>query len=183
MCALVTRTYGPATASPVATGQSILAAHVNTDLDTLYSLVNGNIENDNIKSGANIAISKTALGTYVPWTAWVPSFFKADGTTALTASVTTARYTQIGKLVTIELVASSNDPAGNFIYFSLPVNCSTLSGFSSVIPASSGGGASFTAQVIFGDTTKAHVAPLPASAWGGSANVISMIISYEAAAA
>ena len=99
MCATISRTYGPNTASPVAAGQTILAAHVNTDLDTVYAAVNGNLEDANIKSGANIAISKTALGTYVGKTAYTPTW-RATGTgtvTNSTISTTECFYTQIGK--------------------------------------------------------------------------------------
>lgn len=54
----VNRTY---TSSDVATGQTILADHINADLDTIYNEFNGNIDNDNIKSGAAIASAKLAL--------------------------------------------------------------------------------------------------------------------------
>jgi hypothetical protein len=39
-------------------GATILAAEHNTNFDTLYNAFNGNIDNANIKSGANIALNK-----------------------------------------------------------------------------------------------------------------------------
>jgi|GEM_PF-2980581 hypothetical protein len=44
-------------------GSTILASEVNTNEDTLYTLVNGNIENANVKAGAAIAESKIAFDT------------------------------------------------------------------------------------------------------------------------
>lgn len=93
--ALITRTYGSSTANPVATGSTILAAHVNTDLDTVYSAINGNIDDANIKSGAAIAISKTTLGNYTAPLTWTPGFTGFS----VNPSTTYARYSQIGKYV------------------------------------------------------------------------------------
>lgn len=67
-----TRTYSSTT--DVVTGATIAAAHLNTDLDKLYTLQNGAIDNDNISASAAIAISKTALGTYTAATTWVPTW-------------------------------------------------------------------------------------------------------------
>ena len=39
---------------------AILASEMNTDLDTLYTEINGNLDNDNINSSANIVVSKLA---------------------------------------------------------------------------------------------------------------------------
>lgn len=36
---------------------------MNSNFDTLYSVVNGNLDNDNVKSGANIAESKLSFNT------------------------------------------------------------------------------------------------------------------------
>lgn len=44
-------------------GNTILASEVNANEDTLYTLVNGNIENANIKSSAGIVESKIAFDT------------------------------------------------------------------------------------------------------------------------
>lgn len=115
--ATISRTYGPATANPVATGSTILAAHVNTDLDTIYSDYNGNITNANIAASAAIAISKTALVTFTDWTAWTPTWggFSANPTV-------TARYTQIGKFLFAYIITTANGTsnATNFT-LTLPV--------------------------------------------------------------
>lgn len=44
-------------------GNTILASEVNSNEDTLYTLVNGNVENANIKSSAGIVESKIAFDT------------------------------------------------------------------------------------------------------------------------
>ena len=51
---LVTKTY------TFTAGDAIVASEHNTNLDTLYTLVNGNIENANVKAGAAIANAKLA---------------------------------------------------------------------------------------------------------------------------
>ena len=53
--ATITRTYSPAT------GDTILAAHLNTDLDTIYNEFNGSINNANIDASAAIVSSKLDL--------------------------------------------------------------------------------------------------------------------------
>ena len=55
--ATITRTYSPAT------GDTILAAHLNTDLDTIYNEFNGSINNANIDASAAIASSKVDLSS------------------------------------------------------------------------------------------------------------------------
>lgn len=105
--ASISRTYGPATADPVATNSTVLAAHINTDLDTIYSEFNGNIDNANIKSSAAIAISKTTLGTYTaPANTTAPTWGAGGGGSY--GTVTNNRYvqTQIGKVNTIEIKAT-----------------------------------------------------------------------------
>lgn len=57
--AVQTRTYSSST--DVVTGATILAAHLNTDIDKLYTLQNGNIDNDNIAAGAGIIDSKLSI--------------------------------------------------------------------------------------------------------------------------
>jgi len=52
--ALVTKTY------TFTAGTTIVASEHNTNFDTLYNLVNGNIDNANIKASAGIVDSKLA---------------------------------------------------------------------------------------------------------------------------
>ncbi len=54
MCALVSKTY------TWSSGTVIVASEHNTNLDTLFNLVNGNIDNANIKASAGIVDSKLA---------------------------------------------------------------------------------------------------------------------------
>ena len=57
----ITRTYN--STSDVVTGATILAAHINTDVDKIYAEFNGSIDNSNIKASAAIAESKLSLPT------------------------------------------------------------------------------------------------------------------------
>lgn len=58
-------------------GQTISATAVNANEDALYNLVNGNIDNDNIKSSAAISSSKINFGTGV-WVRGVISLSTGD---------------------------------------------------------------------------------------------------------
>jgi hypothetical protein len=121
MCALITRAYGPSTSNPVAPGSTVLNTHINTDVDTVYNEINGNLDNDNIKAGAAIAISKTALGTYTVWTSYAPSYYAETGTWG---SITTwvARYCQMGKTVFVQVHATGTTGAGaTALGFSVPI--------------------------------------------------------------
>jgi len=105
------------------TGDVAIEAYFNTDLDTVYTEINGNLDNDNIDAAAAIAISKTALGTYTVWTTYAPTF-DASGTmtfTSVTAHI--ARYCQIGKLVTLQIYATgtTGGTAAAGLRFSLPI--------------------------------------------------------------
>lgn len=60
--ALITKDY------TFSTGATILASEHNTNFDTLYNAFNGNIDNSNIKSGANIALAKLAQGDDITFT-------------------------------------------------------------------------------------------------------------------
>lgn len=119
--AIQTRTYSSST--DVVTGATILAAHLNTDLDKLYTLQNGNIDNDNISASANIAASKTVFGTYTAWTTYSPTIYKNDGVTAFTGTVGYSKYTQIAGTVIWRLtfVANDNQTPGTALYITTPV--------------------------------------------------------------
>lgn len=87
--AIQTRTYSSST--DVVTGATILAAHLNTDLDKLYSLQNGNIDNDNIASAAAIASSKinasvfTAAAGKISFVDSTGSYYFFGGQVSITA--------------------------------------------------------------------------------------------------
>lgn len=98
--ATISRTYGATTANPVASGSTILANHINTDLDTIYSEFNGNISNDNISASAAIVTSKLSLGsgsaTNIVMNNNIPIKFKnAGGTADAQVSEDTSSYFSI----------------------------------------------------------------------------------------
>lgn len=98
------RTYGSATANPVAPNSTVLASHINTDLDTLFSWANGGVENVNIGASAGIAISKTTLGTFTDWTDFSQTFTGFSANPTYRAS----RYMQLGKQVTYYYSANAD---------------------------------------------------------------------------
>lgn len=118
--AQVTRTYGSAT---IKTGATVIPEHINTDLDTIYTDYNGGITNYNIASNADIAISKTTLGTYTAWTDYTPTIYKNDGITAWSHTLGESRYTQIGKTIiwSLMFVPESLTNTGSYTYITLPV--------------------------------------------------------------
>jgi hypothetical protein len=88
--ATYTKTYTFANGSTADGGQ------VNTEVVNLGTSVN-DITDAQINSSANIAISKTALGTYTVPTSWTPTItFVGPGTDDGSGKYT---YTQIGKTV------------------------------------------------------------------------------------
>lgn len=54
----VTKSTKPGGGTDINSGQTAVVADVNTDMNTLFTLVNGNIDNDNVKAGAAIVASK-----------------------------------------------------------------------------------------------------------------------------
>lgn len=63
--ALVTRSVKSSGSTALASSTSARAVDVDTDMDTLYNLANGNIDNDNIKASAAIAYSKLSLASSI----------------------------------------------------------------------------------------------------------------------
>jgi len=72
-------------------GTTASAAEVNTDFDTLYTLVNGNLDNDNVKASAGIVASKIAAGTFAAGTySFLGSTLSSLGTVSAATSITTS---------------------------------------------------------------------------------------------
>lgn len=120
--ATIARTYGPATANPVATGSTILAAHINTDLDTVYSDYNGNITNANIAAAAAIAASKLSFTNGIwrtvatPWTAILS--LSGVSTTADTDIDLTANTSATATHVMLKVVIdNTNTTEGSYVRF------------------------------------------------------------------
>jgi len=114
----ITRTYSPDT------GDTILAVHLNTDMDKIYSEFNGNIENANIAAGAAIAASKTSIGTFTDWTGFTPTWTTSGTNPAIGSGTIGGRYTQIGNIVMgqIAITMAGDTTYGNAAWLlTLPV--------------------------------------------------------------
>lgn len=115
-------------------GTTADGGQVDTEITALGTSVN-NITNAQIDPAAAIAISKTALGTFTPWTAYTPTI--SAGLTVGAGSVT-GRYTQIGKFVRGKIYATLGagfTASGATITWSLPVTAtsSDASGFTTQV--------------------------------------------------
>jgi hypothetical protein len=127
----------------------------------------------------------TASGLGAAWTAYTPSLYKNDGTTALSGTIGLAKYTQIGKTVIISFVFTAMaNPGGTQIFFTLPVATKSET-INQVI------GAGYTVNgtttlvgmcyILANTTTKGTLYYGAGSAWGASGNAAVMTVSYEAA--
>ena len=119
--ATITRTYTPAT------GDTILAAHLNTDLNTIYTDYNGNIDNDNIVAGAAIEISKTTLDTYTDFANYTPVISGGTVVGAGTYTTQKGRWSQIGNIVyfAAQITISAHTGSGT-ARISLPTTAGTF---------------------------------------------------------
>lgn len=92
----------------------------DTMLDNEFNEIYTNITDTNIAAGANIAISKTALGTYTTWTPWTPTLTSSGSWTSTVVNF--ARYTQIGKTVTVAFHITGTTAGGTAnLRFTLPI--------------------------------------------------------------
>jgi hypothetical protein len=111
--------YSPTT---VTTGQLYTATIINADRSAVATAVNS-VDNSQVSASANIAISKTALGTYTTYTTFLPAT-AGNGSMTLSSIVTNdAKYTQIGKTVTFQVDVSftTGGTADAIILFTPPV--------------------------------------------------------------
>jgi hypothetical protein len=117
-------------------GTVITAALHNTNYSTLQTVVNGNIEDVNVKAGAAIAYSKLSLANTIlttdistgagnAWQTYVPVWSSAATAPVLNNGTIAGRYIQIGKTVffSIHLVAGTTTTFGgaNPWTFTIPV--------------------------------------------------------------
>ena len=163
-------------------GDTIDASDVNTDLEGLIDVFNGNIDNDNISSTANI------LGTKinVNWQSWTP-VFTCTGSMTFTASSVGARYCRIGKMVFFRLIAvgTTGGTASYGIYFTLPITeiGSTPANFVNTFTAMAGDTGFRAGFAYVGDTnSKTVIAKYDLSNWGlGASRRIAVTGFYEVA--
>lgn len=157
-------------------GTTADGGQVNTEVVNLGTSVN-NIVDAQIGSAANIAISKTALGTYTAWTDYVPVVYAADATTDMTNVIAKARYNQIGKQVTVWFAISLDAVSAFNAYMTLPINASYNT---TEYPAGIGwNGTTIMAINIFTTTGRVHFAPYTATNFSGA--TITGTFSYEVA--
>lgn len=105
-------------------GDTIDAADVNVPFTTIQTLVNGNLDSNNL---ADAAVTPRKLlagtGSTWAWSAWTPTI------TGITVNngTTTARYIQIGKTVyfSLNVVLGSTSTVASDFAFSLPVTAQT----------------------------------------------------------
>lgn len=74
--------------------------------NAIVDVINGGLDNNNIATGAAIAISKTTLGTYTAPTTFTPSYAADGGGSYSTVTTQRNAITQIGKMVFFELRAT-----------------------------------------------------------------------------
>jgi hypothetical protein len=126
------------------TGTAASATEVNADFDTLYTLVNGNIDNANVKGAAGIVASKIAPGTFA---AGAYSFAGSTITNStLTAPIINGSITGTYSL---DGTVTINSPT---------INTPTITGLTLTSPTISGtvsGGASYTSPIITTSPTAA----------------------------
>jgi hypothetical protein len=82
------------------------ASEVNTDLNTIVTAINGNLDNDNIKSGAGIEASKLNLGTIsqnVEFTGTVTGVSTMSTVSFTTADLNTGVLTITGDKAIVEI--------------------------------------------------------------------------------
>jgi hypothetical protein len=128
----------------------------------LRDLVNGQLDNDNIKASAGIAISKTALGIYTAWTDWTPTYYGTTSAGTGTYTTQEGRYCQIGKVVTFSayVVTTNHTGTGNL---------------RATVPIASGANSILTPISLYYSTinlTNASVSPIIAYITNNSTTVV-----------
>lgn len=112
-------------------GQTIDAADVNTPFNTISTVINGNIDSNNISAGgitpANLV---SGTGTSWAWQSWTPTWTNLTVGNATQAS----KYTQIGKTVIaeIQLTLGSTSTVGTSPTFTLPVTSVSYVAFTAI---------------------------------------------------
>lgn len=166
----------------IANGTTADGGQVRQELDALGNAAN-DITNDQISASANIAISKTALGTYTAWTAWTPTLAAVGGGSLGSSAIGVSRWTQIGKVAILQIqVLGTVSGAVSQLTFTAPVaplqSTANLVGSGCLIfdNGSPKAGTVVYTGTVFG------VSKLDNSNWGATANDgYSVNLSYEVA--
>ena len=111
-----TRTYD------FAGGSNAVADDVDTDLNTLYTVLQGGVGNTHIADDAAIAFSKLEA---VAWTTYTPTWTAETANPAIGNGTLTGKYEKIGRKIEfkIRLIFGSTTTAGTGSWrFTLPVN-------------------------------------------------------------
>lgn len=118
----------------VADGSPRVAANINTPVNEIAAVVNGNLDNSNIATGAGIdgakladaSVTNAKLATNAAWSSWTPTWTNLT----VSGSTVTAKYQQIGKTVFWRLnviLGGGNAPTGA-LSFTLPVTSANYAG-------------------------------------------------------
>ena len=153
-------------------GTTADGGQVDAEITALGTSVN-NITNAQIDAAANIAISKTALGTFTDWTSWTPDYigFSVKPTTAY------AKYMVIGKLLILayRVGTAGTSNSVSFQITGLPIapDASGPGSMDFICPVGQNNGVNTQVQVLLtaGSTTidlGPGIAPSTISAWTAS---------------
>lgn len=78
-----------------------------------------------VAAATSVNFGGGALDTFIPWTTWTPTVTNNTGTTVITQTSLVARYSQVGKIVFMELdfvFSTSNSGTAATLKFNLPVS-------------------------------------------------------------
>lgn len=111
-----------------ADGQSIDASDVNTPFNTISTVINGNLDSNNLLPGGVTPASLTSgAGSSWAWiTASAPTITAVSGT--ITTSSATCKYVQIGKsiLFRMNITITTNGSGAGAVVATLPITSSAI---------------------------------------------------------
>lgn len=142
----------------IVAGQPRKPSPIHDALQAIANWAAAGLVDADIAAAAAIAISKTALGTFTPWTTSVPTWTASVNPSIGNGSIA-GRHTQIGKLVTYGVlvdIGSTTTFGSGAWKFSLPVapNSSALGKFVGVVFANDTGTAFRVGSVFFNSSTE-----------------------------
>lgn len=178
------------TVSDINNGDALDASVVSNNFTTIVNEFNGNIDNNNIKSGANIATNKLAAEA---WSAFTPT---ATNITQGTGTYDCA-YFQLGKMVAAQykFTLGGTSAIGSGVTLTLPVTAKKALAFRFPVQLQDTGNASYNGAAVNTSTTVLRIYANAASGsyvtdadlsstvpftWGTN-DVIEFTIVYEAA--
>lgn len=125
------------------------AADFTTPINTIINEINGNLDNSNIKSGANIAWSKLASSAWTSWSVTWTGLTIGNGTSV-------AYYQKIGKWVAYRgtLTWGSSTSSSAVIHPDLPITGTSVACYGSGITVDSSPGNIYVITVLQDTSTR-----------------------------